>query len=134
MIDSGDNPATDTDTRPGTEPKDPLSPGTNQAPTLSKDAAVSPGTHRKPTLSKEETARLGDEIYERDVRPQVESEHHGEYVAIDVDSGGWAVSDDLLVAAASLRAEHREAVNVWLVRVGHRAVRHFGGRPYRPAE
>ena len=44
---------------------------------------------------KDETARLGDEIYDRDIRPQVEAEHDGEYVAIDVDSGNWAVSDDL---------------------------------------
>ena len=36
---------------------------------------------------KEETARLGDEIYERDIRRQVEAEHHGDIVAIDVDSG-----------------------------------------------
>ena len=27
--------------------------------------------------SREETARLGDEIYERDIRPQVEQDHHG---------------------------------------------------------
>ena len=32
---------------------------------------------------KNETARLGDEIYEWDIRPQVEADHHGEYVAID---------------------------------------------------
>ena len=95
---------------------------------------MSPGTHRRPTLSNEETARLGDEIYERDVRPQVEGEHHGEYVAIDLDSGGWAVSDDLLVAAASLRAVHPDAVNVWGLRVGRRALRHFGGRPFRGLE
>ena len=42
-----------------------------------------------PTLSSEETARLGDEIYERDIRRQVEADHHGEVVAIDVKSGEW---------------------------------------------
>ena len=44
---------------------------------------------------REEAARLGDEIYERDIRPQVEADHHGEFVSIDVASGGWALSDDL---------------------------------------
>ena len=92
-----------------------------------------PAASRSPTLSKEETARLGDEIYERDVRPQVEEAHHGDYVAIDLDSRGWAMADDLLAAAASLRAEHPQAVNVWLVRVGYRAIQHFGGRPLHPA-
>ena len=47
----------------------------------------------------DETARLGDEIYEREIRRQVASEHDGKYVAIDVDSGSWTVSDDLLAAA-----------------------------------
>ena len=36
-------------------------------------------------------SRLGDEIYERDVRPEVEADHHGEIVAIDVDSGCWGL-------------------------------------------
>ena len=50
----------------------------------------------------DETARLGDEIYERDICRRIASEHDGEYVAIDVDSGSWAVSDDLLAAVQSL--------------------------------
>ncbi|MDE0629981.1 MAG: hypothetical protein OXH73_00610 [Caldilineaceae bacterium] len=55
---------------------------------------------------REETARLGDEIYERDIRPQVEADHHGEYVAIDVDSGSWARSP-LIIASCTARAPHR---------------------------
>ena len=58
-----------------------------------------------PTRPSEETARLGDEIYERDIRAQVEADHHGEYVAIDVSSGSWAIADDLLDAADRLRTE-----------------------------
>ena len=34
-----------------------------------------------PTRLKEETARLGDEIYERDIRHKVEADHHGEIVS-----------------------------------------------------
>ncbi len=44
-------------------------------------------TTMPPRRTREETARLGDEIYELDIRPQVEAAHHGEYIAIDVDSG-----------------------------------------------
>lgn len=62
-------------------------------------------TTTPPRRPREETARLGDEIYERDIRPQVEADHHGEYVAIDVDSGGWAISDDLRAAAKRLRTQ-----------------------------
>ncbi len=35
-----------------------------------------------------------DEIYERDVRKQVEADHDGEVVAIDVASGCWAIAAD----------------------------------------
>ena len=80
-----------------------------------------------PRRPREETARLGDEIYERDIRTQVEADHHGEYVAIDVDSGSWAISDDLRAASKRLRKLRPSAVDVWLLRVGHRALHHFGG-------
>jgi len=92
-----------------------------------------PGTHKESTLSNEETARLGEEIYERDIRPDFEEAHLNEYVAIDVDSGGWALADELRVAAASLRSVHPDAVNVWLIRVGYNAVWAIGARPLRRA-
>lgn len=79
----------------------------------------------------EETSRLGKEIYERDIRAQVEADHHGEYVAIDIASGVWAIAGDLRDAANRLREKRPDAVDVWGLRVGYRAVRHFGGRPLR---
>ena len=88
-------------------------------------------TDRRPN---EEIKRLGVEIYERDIRVKVEADHHGEFLAIDVDSGCWAVSDDLRDARNGLRAEQPDALNVWLMRVGHRALHHIGGRPLWSAE
>ena len=76
--------------------------------------------------SAEETGRLGDEIYEKDIRPEVEAAHHGKIVAIDVDSGDYAVADTALAAADALR-ERRPVIDVWAVRVGHPALYHFGG-------
>ena len=75
-----------------------------------------------PTRPLEEVARLGDEIYERDIRPQVEAAHHGEYVAIDVDSGVWAMADSELAAADRLRSQRPGISDVWLLRVGYRAI------------
>ena len=80
-----------------------------------------------PTRPNDEIARLGDEIYERDVREQVVADHDGEYVAIDVDSGKWAVADELLAARERLRVQQPEAIDVWLLRVGYRAVGSLGG-------
>ena len=82
----------------------------------------------------EETARLGDEIYERDIRREVEVDHRGAVVAIDVDSGSWAIGDTVIAATDGLRTQRPGAVDVWLLRVGHRALHHFGGRPLRSAE
>ncbi len=87
-----------------------------------------PARERRPG---EETTRLGRAIYERDIRAQVEFGHPGEYVAIDVDSGIWAMSDDALSAADGLRAQRPEALDVFLLRVGYRALHHFG-RPGGP--
>ena len=67
---------------------------------------------------KEETARLGDEIYRRDIRAQVEADHDGEYVAIDVNSGNWAIAESELAASDLLLAQCPDAIDVWLLRVG----------------
>ena len=80
-----------------------------------------------PTRPKDEIARLGDEIYERDVREQVVADHDGDFVAIDVESGKWAVADELLAARERLREKQPEAIDVWLLRVGYRAVGSLGG-------
>ena len=80
--------------------------------------------------SAEETARLGDAIYERAIRPQVEVTHHGKVIAIDVDSGDYAVADDIIPAVECLRAQRPDAAisgdAVWLLRV-----RVPGAAPFR---
>ena len=83
---------------------------------------------------KEETARLGDQIYRRDVKAQVEAGHDGEYVAIDVDSGHWAVAESELAASDSLLAHCPNAIDVWLLRVGYRAVASIGGGSVQRAD
>ena len=104
-----------------------------------RDSAPSASTQRErpstpPDRPKEETARLGDEIYKRDIRQQVEADHHGEVVAIDVESGNWAIGDSVIAATDSLWTHHPAAHDIWCLRVGYRALHHFGGRPLRRAE
>ena len=83
---------------------------------------------QQPRSSAEEVARRGDELYERTIRAQVEATHHGKVVAIDIETGAYAVDDNALAAARRLRAQYPEA-EVWFVRVGHRALHHIGARP-----
>ena len=93
--------------------------------------AQTPERQRRP---KEETARLGREIYDRDIKAQVEPDHNGEYVAIDVQTGNWILTEDLLFAGRRLREQYPDVVDAYLHRVGHRVIRHFGGRPWRGTE
>ena len=81
-----------------------------------------------PIRPKEEVARLGDEIYERDIRQEVEGDHHGKIVAIDVDSRDYAIAESVVTAWKRLVTRHPEG-NFWFVRVGYPAVYHLGGRP-----
>jgi len=80
---------------------------------------------------RKEAIRLGKEIYERDIRPQVETGHFGEYVAIDVETRDWAIADTTRVAVERLRARRPDAVDVLMERVGYRALRSFGAGSLR---
>ncbi|MDE2893687.1 MAG: hypothetical protein OXN86_14435 [Chloroflexota bacterium] len=82
------------------------------------------------TLSRtaDEVARIGDEIYERDIRAHVEADHHGEIVAIDVDSCCWGLGKNILEARERLDGVLPEPNDVFLVRVGDKVIHRFGGR------
>jgi len=84
-------------------------------------------TVRQPRYSKEEFARRGDEIYETQVRSQVEEGNHGKIVAIDIETGAFEVADDSLSAAKQLLKRCPEA-QIFGIRIGHRAVHRFGFR------
>jgi hypothetical protein len=89
-------------------------------------------TVRQPRYDKEEFARRGDEIYESRIRPQVEAGNHGKIVAIDLETGDFEVDASEIAACDRLEARHPEA-QVWIVRIGSRYVRRFGGRTRRQA-
>jgi hypothetical protein len=52
----------------------------------------------EPHYGKEGFARLGDEIYERDVRPRIEAGDEGKFMVIDIDTGAYEIDEDELVA------------------------------------
>jgi hypothetical protein len=87
---------------------------------------------RQPHYSKEEFARRGDELYETQVRPQVEEDNQGKIVAIDLETGDFEVDSSEIAASNRLEARHPDA-QIWIVRIGSRYVRRFGGRIRKPA-
>ena len=84
-------------------------------------------TVRQPRYSKEEFARRGHEIYESQVRPQVEEGNHGKIVAIDIETGAFEVADTPMIAVDRLYEREPDA-QPWVIRIGHRAVFRFGSR------
>ncbi|MGK7889363.1 MAG: hypothetical protein AB4042_08510 [Leptolyngbyaceae cyanobacterium] len=89
-------------------------------------------TIRQPRYSKEEFARRGDEIYESQVRSQVEAGNDGKIVAIDIETGAFELADDTMVATRQLYKRVPDA-QPWVVRIGHRAVHRFGARSLKDA-
>ena len=84
-------------------------------------------TVRQPRYSKEEFARRGTEIYDRDIRPQVETGYKGKIVAIDIETGAYELGDDVVTTSDRLLARDPDA-QIWFVRVGYPAVHRIGRR------
>ena len=85
---------------------------------------------RQPRYSKEEFAQRGDRWYETEIRQKVEAGNHGKIVAIDIETGAFEVADDIVTASEHLLAKYPDA-QTWFIRIGHRAVYHFGARSLR---
>ena len=80
---------------------------------------------------RDETARLGMELYELDIRPQVENDHPGKSSPSTWTAGSWAVANGEIAVVDRLRELRPDAVNVLCERVGYRALRSFGARSLR---
>jgi hypothetical protein len=85
---------------------------------------------RQPRYSKEEFAQRGDALYETVVRAQVEEGDHGKIVAIDLETGAFEIDSSEIAACDRLETSHPDA-QIWMVRIGSRHVRRFGGRTKR---
>ncbi|WP_310489214.1 hypothetical protein [Chamaesiphon sp. VAR_69_metabat_338] len=86
---------------------------------------------RQPRYSKEEFAQRGDALYESQIRSQIDEEgDRGKIVAIDLETGAFEIDASEIAACDRLEASHPEA-QIWMVRIGSRYVRRFGGRTKR---
>ncbi len=77
-----------------------------------------PGT--EPQHTPEELARLGTEVFDRQVRPRLRPEDNGKFVAIAIDTEDYEIDEDDYAAVTRLRSR-RPAADVWLGRIGQRA-------------
>lgn len=74
----------------------------------------------EPRRGLEEVARLGAEVFDRQVRPALRPEDDGKFVAIDIETGDYELDADDYTAVTRLRAR-RPTAEVWLGRVGQPA-------------
>jgi hypothetical protein len=82
---------------------------------------------RQRRYSKEELARRGQELYDSGIRQQVEVDNESKIVAIDIETGDFEVGETVMAATDRLFERHPDA-QPWGIRIGHRAVYHFGAR------
>jgi CRISPR/Cas system CMR-associated protein Cmr1 (group 7 of RAMP superfamily) len=82
---------------------------------------------RQRRYSKEELAQRGQALYDSSIRQQVEAGNEGKIVAIDIETGDFEV-DETIIAATDRLFERNPDAQPWGIRIGHRAVYHFGSR------
>jgi hypothetical protein len=74
----------------------------------------------EPHHTPEELARLGAEAFDRHVRPTLQPEYDGKFVAIDIVTGDHEMDTDDYAAVMRLRAR-RPTAEIWLACVGQPA-------------
>jgi hypothetical protein len=80
-----------------------------------------------PRFSREEIADRGQEIYEKTIRPQVETtENIGKIISINIETGEYEIGDDLVATSLKLQAKQPNAA-LWGERIGFNAVYAVGG-------
>ncbi len=76
--------------------------------------------------TREEEAIRGEEIYERELRPNVEHQNDGQYLVLDIETGEYEINQDDLVATKRALAKRPDAV-LYGLRIGHKAAYRLGG-------
>jgi hypothetical protein len=76
-------------------------------------------------FSPEEFSRRGQEIYDREIRPNLRPDDNDQFVAIVIESGSYEIDRDDFAATERLLAKRPDA-RIWLARVGQRAAYRIG--------
>jgi hypothetical protein len=87
-----------------------------------------PHINQKNTKSRDrEIARRGQDIYDREIRIEVEtSDNLGKIISIDIETGNYEIDDNLLESSSRLQKQFPDAV-IWAERIGFNAVYAVGG-------
>ncbi len=80
-----------------------------------------------PRFSGEEVKRRAEEIYERKLRKQLETDENiGKVLVIDVETGDYEMDADEIAAVHRALAKHPGAA-LWALRIGYDVMHTLGG-------
>jgi hypothetical protein len=77
-------------------------------------------------LAPDEVVRRGKELYDRDLRSQLEPHENGKYVVVDIESGAFEVDRELIKALKRLEAKINEP-QTYIGRIGYPTAIKIGG-------
>ena len=66
----------------------------------------------------EVVAARGEAIYERQIHPTIDAEHHGKFVIIDIETGTYEIDRDDLTATKRVLAKRPDAI-LYGLRIGY---------------
>ena len=79
-----------------------------------------------PEYDAEEIARLGEEIYARDIRTEeLEAEHEGEFLVVDVTTGSYELDESDVAASDRALAKNPDAL-LYFMKVGRPSAYRIG--------
>lgn len=78
-----------------------------------------------PRFESKEIAEKGEALYQAKIRPLVVRENKGRYLAIDIETGDFALADEHLDAADKL-LENRPDAPIYMKLVGYRTTAAIG--------
>lgn len=80
-----------------------------------------------------EISRIGQELYDKKLRAQVETEENiGKIISIDIETGDYAIGDDVIETGMRLLKKRPDAP-LYAARIGYDAVYAVGGALSRTA-
>jgi len=79
------------------------------------------------TMDHRELARRGRDYYDRVLRAKLEPEHKGKFLALEVETGDYALGDNSLEALDRAEAQHPDSV-FYILRVGYRTAGRIGAQ------
>lgn len=75
--------------------------------------------------SQEEFARRGNEIYESQIRPQIDEESdRGKIVSMSIETGAFELAKDTMTASDRLLESYPDD-QIWRIRIGYKGVHRF---------